>query len=182
MTFQPKRSRRDIAAACRWQDCRAANGSPEGTDLLFVARAPLCGHGRAAVGVTADNKICKIGEVELTHPMAMASSANLLRRRFRQRAQGGPSERDLRVERSGVIDPGDRNGSARVAQHSAAVPLILWARALKSPEAMRPKPRRRRASNAQNWPCTKMRVLGSSHRRVEQKPSVNTPESSAVSP
>ena len=39
-----------------------------------------------------------------------------------------------------------------------------------------------RKAEPRNRPCTKMRVLGSSHRRVEQKPSIDAPESSAVSP
>ena len=61
--------------------------------------------------VIADIKMCKIAEMELTHPMAMASSADTLRRCFKQRANGGNDERDLRAERSGVFDPGESPGS-----------------------------------------------------------------------
>ena len=74
--------------------------------------------------VTADIKMCKIAEMELTHPMAMASSADTLRRCFKQRANGGNDERDLRAERSGVFDPGDRPGVGHIAQHGAAVPEV----------------------------------------------------------
>ena len=68
--------------------------------------------------------MCKIAEMELTHPMAMASSADTLRRCFKQRANGGNDERDLRAERSGVFDPGDRPGVGHIAQHGASVPEV----------------------------------------------------------
>ena len=78
----------------------------------------------AAWGVTADIKVCKIAEMELTHPMAMASSADSLRRCFRQRAKGGSSERDLRTERRGPFDPGDRPGVGRVTQYGEEIPEV----------------------------------------------------------
>ena len=76
---------------------------------------------------------CAKTEMELTHLMAKASSTDFP---WRCIDKGGTSERDLRAERSRLLDPGDCPG---------AVSRNTVRKYLKS-EAMRPKPRKRRAS------------------------------------
>ena len=55
--------------------------------------------------VTADVKMSQIAEVELTHHRIVASSADTVRRCFRQIDEGGRSERNIRDERSGSFHP-----------------------------------------------------------------------------
>ena len=50
----------------------------------------------AAVAVTADIKMCKNAEMELTQPKVVASSADTWWRCRRHIAKGGSSERDIR--------------------------------------------------------------------------------------
>ena len=80
----------------------------------------------------------EIAEVELTHPRMVASSLDTVRRCFRQIAEGGRSERNIRDERSGTVHPGDRRGTG-IARNTVR-------RYLKPPEAIRAKPRPHRAS------------------------------------
>ena len=53
-------------------------------------------------------------KMELTHPVVVASSADILRRCVKHIAEGGRSERDLRDERGGPFDPGDCPRAGRV--------------------------------------------------------------------
>ena len=77
-------------------------------------------------------------EVELTHRRIVASSADTVRRCFRQIAEGGRSERDLGDERSGLFHRGIA-GELGIARNTVR-------QYLKSPEAIRAKPRPQRAS------------------------------------
>ena len=77
-------------------------------------------------------------KMELTHPVMVASSAGTLRRCIKHIAEGGRSERDLRDERGGPFSPG-------IAQE-LDVSRNTVRRYLKSPEAMRPRPRPPRGS------------------------------------
>ena len=90
--------------------------------------------------VSSSIKVCESSNLELTHPMVVASSADTLRRCVKHIAEGGTNERDLRNERRWPFDPGDCPGAGRVPQHGAPVPLPAQGQVLKSPEAMRPRP------------------------------------------
>ena len=87
--------------------------------FLLSANPPMGGV------VTADVKMSEIAEVELTHRRKVASSADTVRRCFRQIAEGGRSERDLRDERGGPFRPGDRRGTGHRPEHGARVSLSL---------------------------------------------------------
>ncbi len=74
--------------------------------------------------VTSNFKMCISSKVELTHPMAVASSADFSRRCRRDLANGGNDERDLRDERRGTFDPGHSQGAGHIPQHGASVPEV----------------------------------------------------------
>ena len=110
------------------------------------------GHGwDAGAVVTADIKMCKNDEMELTQPKVVASSAVTRRRYRRHIAKGGSSERDIRDEKSSPFDPRDCQGAGHFPEHGAPVPLLPQGQVLKSPEAMRPKSRGQRASKLDSY-------------------------------
>ena len=75
-------------------------------------------------GVVSSNiKVCESSNLELTHPMVVASSADTLRMCVKHIAEGGTNERDLRNERRWAFDPGECPGAGRVPQHGTPVPL-----------------------------------------------------------
>ena len=59
--------------------------------------------------------------MELTHRMAVASSADSSRTCRRDLASGGDYERDIRDERRGPFDPGECSGTGHTPQHGAPV-------------------------------------------------------------
>ena len=86
---------------------------------------PGIGFGRLpAAPVTADVKMGEIAEVELTHHRIVASSVDTVRRCFRQIAEGGRSERNIRDERSGSFHPWDRLRTGHRPEHGAPVSEI----------------------------------------------------------
>ena len=68
----------------------------------------------AADGVSSKLIMGESSKMELTHPVVVASSADILRRCVKHIAKGGRSERDLRDERGGPFDPGDCPRAGRV--------------------------------------------------------------------
>ena len=107
--------------------------------------------GPAAAGVSADGKMSKIAEMELTH-RGSASSTEKPWRCERGVAKGGRRERDLRDERGGPFGPG--------VARELGVARNTVRRYLKSPEAMRPKPRRQRSSKLDAYAAYVERRLG----------------------
>ena len=71
--------------------------------------------------VNANVIMSEIAEVGLTHPRIVASSADTVRRCFREIAEGGRSERNIRDERSGTFHQGDRRGTGHRPEHGAPV-------------------------------------------------------------
>ena len=65
--------------------------------------------------------MCKGIKMELTHRMAVASSADSSRTCRRDLASGGDYERDIRDERRGPFDPGECSGTGHTPQHGAPV-------------------------------------------------------------
>ena len=81
---------------------------------LNIRIAPDYYFAKGVPGVIADVKMSEIAGVELTHPRAVASSADTVRRCFRQIAEGGRSERLLNTSRQRYAAPVEKD---RVAHH-----------------------------------------------------------------
>ena len=88
-------------------------------------------------------------EKGLTHLKDRALFTELSWRCLLHIAEGGTSERDLREKRRGPFHPRDRGRFGHCQEYGSPVPPPARGQALKSPEAMRPKPRPRRASKCQ---------------------------------
>ena len=85
--------------------------------------------------VTADVKMSEIAEVELTHHRIVASSADTVRRCFREIAEGGRDERNIGDERSGTFHQGDRRGTGHRPEHGAPVSEIAGGHQGQAPTA-----------------------------------------------
>ena len=115
--------------------CRACNGSPSWWPGCrdFPPWRPCAGGPVNA-------------EKGLTHLENRALFTELSWRCLLHIAEGGTNQRDLRNEGRRTFHPGDSRGTGHFPERGAPVPPPTRGQALKSPEAMRPRPRSRRAS------------------------------------
>ena len=93
--------------------------------------------------MTADVKMSEIAEVELTHPRIVASSADTVRRCFREISEGGRSEEIYEMKGAGRSIRGIA-GELGIARNTVR-------RYLKSPEAIRAKSRPHQASKLDQY-------------------------------